>query len=618
MAIQLLYLWIERCKYDCFNQIDFNFSPKYTFTYQMEKSKLSLEENNKINIFEKKNISNITAVIGENGSGKTALLKYILQLSDLPLESSTNKQRYIAVYLEKDKVKVINHIENTVYYASDKILPYSQKEYGEEDYVNKMSRLYFYGGEYSNKLNFREGGIINYFTFTNSTLKYFANTFYSNLFLLKEQFQLENTKFNALQNIFVNLLDNDAFQSILDINYYNVINCNQKRFLGKKIDNVIFGVLGIKKFIIDAESRYLNYNFKYSKEEKLEKFLMKYEEVIKDIVYENNPYNTIVLNLLGELVFCYDLNIEGKCNCIDDVLNNCRIYITDSINNSIEKNYYENAIKEICKLKKLYRGKTDEIKSGYSKVSVKKYWGFLKQCIEEQQSFVLKYLSINNLTMSSGERTLLNLMSRIYFVSQFKTYFPKYDYKLKKDVLLLVDEIELYQHPEWQRQLLYSLIQELNENFPDNRFQVVLTSHSPIVLSDIPKQNALFLKNISRKTIIEKRKIQTFGTNIHNLYKDAFFIEGGVAVGEYAKHYINDLVKEVKSGNISDELSEKIKLIGEPIIRKRIEQMYNSMDKNDKKVSMLPLQRKQVIDFLKEQRREIEKQISLLEESSND
>ena len=83
-------------------------------------------------------------------------------------------------------------------------------------------------------------------------------------------------------------------------------------------------------------------------------------------------------------------------------------------------------------------------------------------------------------------------MSRIYFLSKIKDYFKDKGYKLRENILLLIDEIDLYLHPAWQQKIITTLINELNECFPDNVFQIVFSTHSPIVLSDMPTQNCIF------------------------------------------------------------------------------------------------------------------------------
>ena len=140
-------------------------------------------------------------------------------------------------------------------------------------------------------------------------------------------------------------------------------------------------------------------------------------------------------------------------------------------------------------------------------------------------AFALKYLVVLNLEMSSGERALLNIMSRICFASQIENYMPGKGIQWNTNILLLIDEIDLYLHPEWQRRIVRDLLSLLRRQFKGHYFQIILTSHSPIVLSDIPVENCIFLKKKSNGTVCqEERNTQTFGANIYTLYKDAFFL----------------------------------------------------------------------------------------------
>ena len=66
--------------------------------------------------------------------------------------------------------------------------------------------------------------------------------------------------------------------------------------------------------------------------------------------------------------------------------------------------------------------------------------------------------------MSSGERALMNFMSRVLFASLIDKFMPESQFKLQDNVLLLIDEIDLYLHPEWQRRIIFELI-DGNDNF---------------------------------------------------------------------------------------------------------------------------------------------------------
>ena len=55
--------------------------------------------------------------------------------------------------------------------------------------------------------------------------------------------------------------------------------------------------------------------------------------------------------------------------------------------------------------------------------------------------------------------------------------------------VVLIDEIELHLHPKWQR----NIVKQLESTFPGCQF--LLTTHSPIVLSQVPKDSVRILED---------------------------------------------------------------------------------------------------------------------------
>lgn len=128
-----------------------------------------------------------------------------------------------------------------------------------------------------------------------------------------------------------------------------------------------------------------------------------------------------------------------------------------------------------------------------------------------------------------------------------------------------------------------------------------------------------FLRKEGGRTIQDKRRTQTFGANIHTLYKDAFFIKDGLAVGEFAKSKINSWIRGFKAGQISrDDMHKSIELIGEPIIRKQIEKIVGNQEQNQNMNALPREERNQLLEFLKSQRDALQHQISILESQNND
>ncbi len=175
--------------------------------------------------------------------------------------------------------------------------------------------------------------------------------------------------------------------------------------------------------------------------------------------------------------------------------------------------------------------------------------------------------------LSSGEKQLIYSISTImYHIKNVDSVNDSANYKYEH-INLVLDEIELYYHPEYQRQFVSRLIKGLR-SLRLKRIKsvnVLLATHSPFILSDIPHSKVLYLKEGEPCNAgIE----QTLGANIHTLFRNSFFIEG-MPIGEFAKEKIKGLSKRLKEGKDLDKLEREIKLIGEPLIRHQLmEQLY--------------------------------------------
>lgn len=137
-----------------------------------------------------------------------------------------------------------------------------------------------------------------------------------------------------------------------------------------------------------------------------------------------------------------------------------------------------------------------------------------------------------------------------------------------KNVNIVLEEVELYFHPELQKQLVKYIIDGIGQlNFISIRgINVILVTHSPFVLSDIPASNILALKKDG--TVIEG--IRSFGSNIHDMLKESFFLQSGW-IGDFAKDHIRRIIEKLKGEELEkeerDKLHRSIMLIDEPVMR---------------------------------------------------
>jgi len=149
--------------------------------------------------------------------------------------------------------------------------------------------------------------------------------------------------------------------------------------------------------------------------------------------------------------------------------------------------------------------------------------------------------------LSSGEKQQAFTISSLVYhlknldsVSEDRSTSERVEYKY---VQLILEEVELYFHPEMQRQFLRSLLDGIRRAGLSHIkwINICVVTHSPFVLSDIPSKNVLALKKDNSEVV----KIPCFGANIHEMLKHSFFLENG-AVGDFAKWTITRVAKCLK------------------------------------------------------------------------
>lgn len=178
--------------------------------------------------------------------------------------------------------------------------------------------------------------------------------------------------------------------------------------------------------------------------------------------------------------------------------------------------------------------------------------------------------------LSSGEKQLVYITSSVLYhirnVNSIKGSHRRVKYN---HINIILDEIELYFHPEYQRQFVNNLIRSIeNLQFKIESINILMATHSPFILSDIPKNNVLFLED--GKSTAERMQEDTFGANIHTLLQNGFFLNG-VPIGDFAKQKINQMFARLHKGECTDKLFNEILLVGEPFIKSQLLKKYNEL-----------------------------------------
>lgn len=196
-------------------------------------------------------------------------------------------------------------------------------------------------------------------------------------------------------------------------------------------------------------------------------------------------------------------------------------------------------------------------------------------------SFALTgFLTFNWHQLSSGQQSMLSLFSRFY---QLHDEIQKSaNLRLKKNVIILIDEGATYYHPEWERRFIHDLLRFLPYIMEGDRtIQVIIAANSPLMASDVPMQNIILFTPSSSGETLDSSYSETFGANIHQLLAHAFFMES--TTGKFAEEVIQDLINYLignsgQGSRIDDRATAQdyIHLIGEPILRNELQRMLDS------------------------------------------
>ncbi|MBR5596526.1 MAG: AAA family ATPase [Bacteroidaceae bacterium] len=343
----------------------------------------------------------------------------------------------------------------------------------------------------------------------------------------------------------------------------------------------------LQEFMSELTSTGYNELYQYIKQLVSHEFKISKQQ---DIVLENEAWNYIITKII-KITFTY-----SKYALIRESLRAIKDHLSDDDKYNIEQHLFNLWKDHSHVTRKLYRtiyylhfnfiGKRrvfsidDYLKVIQPKVGRHMYSEIFNPpyCIDEllpPPIFDVDYLlyDINDTkfkykipfsTLSSGEKQITYTLTTFYYhlmnldsrhdvavrlggdhlvnTIPIKTSITPTNFKYEH-VTLIFDEIELYFHPEMQRTFVANLLDGIRQlNLSHIRsLQIMMVTHSPFILSDIPKSNVLFLKKDGYS--IPQNGMKTFGANIHHILKNSFFLQDGT-MGLFAQKTINSLIQE--------------------------------------------------------------------------
>ncbi|WNS45351.1 AAA family ATPase [Paenibacillus sp. MMS20-IR301] len=202
-------------------------------------------------------------------------------------------------------------------------------------------------------------------------------------------------------------------------------------------------------------------------------------------------------------------------------------------------------------------------------------YGFLDLYDRFYNSYGVSYsLDVSYKYLSSGE---------IEFIRAFSCINDMVQVSLKDErinsVLLIMDEPDVSFHPEWSRKYIYYLkkfIEHVNSS-KEIKYQILLSTHSPFIVSDIPKEHITCINVIEKDDELQRVVNEAeFGlmSNFYDIVKNDFFL--GSPIGEFAHNLFKDLVKQMNGWPEYNpveirKVSMIISGIGEPVIRGKLQ-----------------------------------------------
>ena len=132
--------------------------------------------------------------------------------------------------------------------------------------------------------------------------------------------------------------------------------------------------------------------------------------------------------------------------------------------------------------------------------------------------------------MGSGYQSLVTWV--VDFAKRMFDRYPESSNPLAEPAIVLVDEIDLHLHPEWQRKI----VSFLREKFPKTQF--IVTAHSPLVIQSADDINVVVLQKndeTDEVTIYQPEVTNFQGWTVEEILSDLMQMGDKIRSDKYIK-----------------------------------------------------------------------------------
>lgn len=152
-------------------------------------------------------------------------------------------------------------------------------------------------------------------------------------------------------------------------------------------------------------------------------------------------------------------------------------------------------------------------------------------------------------------------------------------------IILLLDEPETFMHPDMSRRLVHDLMNIVYHGAKDWDVQVIMTTHSPFILSDLLPEQILRISfdEDGFCKVIPYDDRPTFAGDIFSIMARDFFLEYNI--GEHSRRKISSIIEVINSSSEIEDVKERIGRleallevipeIGDPLIQSTLSYMIN-------------------------------------------